>query len=311
MKMKSKILMTLIILLMITIVYAEDVGINKYFDKENKKIEIEIDFKQGYGKIKVIDYLPFCLDAQDISHDGILKSTREGVFFIEWNLDTVSGTMILSYTPVEVYECGDKLTLSPPRVIIEEETFYGEKTPIGKEELEEMEEKICVINRECEYPSENYFNCPQDCPSGSKDGVCDERTDGKCDPDCEPGLDPDCCNNNGVCESELGENYENCPEDCHCGNNKCERNLGESHGNCPEDCPSGYRDNFCDGKEDGRCDPDCEEKDDIDCKEEKQLKISWLIVVPIILVIILIIFYIFFYRKSTGNKKRVSKNISS
>lgn len=39
---------------------------------------------------------------------------------------------------------------------------------------------------------ENYFNCSQDCPSGSADGVCDLIKDGKCDPDCEPGRDPDC-----------------------------------------------------------------------------------------------------------------------
>lgn len=52
------------------------------------------------------------------------------------------------------------------------------------------------------------------------------------------------CNNNYICEAEIGENY----------------------GNCPRDCPSGLKDNYCDGVEDDRCDPDCLSFEDIDCK---------------------------------------------
>jgi len=43
---------------------------------------------------------------------------------------------------------------------------------------------------------ETYFNCPQDCPSGSIDIVCDKVKDGICDPDCVRldmrDQDPDC-----------------------------------------------------------------------------------------------------------------------
>ena len=38
---------------------------------------------------------------------------------------------------------------------------------------------------------ESYGRCPEDCPSGEKDGYCDKLSDGKCDPDCITG-DYDC-----------------------------------------------------------------------------------------------------------------------
>lgn len=52
-------------------------------------------------------------------------------------------------------------------------------------------------NNKCEVGlGENFKSCSKDCPSGSKDGYCDEIREGKCDPDCiEQGLaekDNDC-----------------------------------------------------------------------------------------------------------------------
>jgi putative hemolysin len=83
---------------------------------------------------------------------------------------------------------------------------------------------------------ENYKICPQDCPSGGEDGYCDGITDNICDPDCKALVveekDSDClktsvtttkkittttiqlCNENNICESNLGESYETCPQDC-------------------------------------------------------------------------------------------------
>lgn len=51
----------------------------------------------------------------------------------------------------------------------------------------------CISNGICEQDKgENYFTCPEDCPSGSRDGVCDLIKDGRCDSDCAPGADADC-----------------------------------------------------------------------------------------------------------------------
>lgn len=83
-----------------------------------------------------------------------------------------------------------------------------------------FEETFCGDNV-CGFP-ENYFTCPQDCPSGSFDGICDSIEDDKCDQDCilfnQIEKDLDCigkkekiCLNikDGICD-------ENCPEDPDC-----------------------------------------------------------------------------------------------
>jgi hypothetical protein len=103
--------------------------------------------------------------------------------------------------------------------------------------------------------NENHGNCPQDCPSGRRDGYCDGKKDGRCDPDCKEGEDPDCkrrCGD-GVCAS--------------CAN-AIDQYACENHGNCPGDCPSGGKDYYCDKKADGICDPDCKEGEDPDCKKK-------------------------------------------
>lgn len=48
----------------------------------------------------------------------------------------------------------------------------------------------CIPNGVCD-AGENTIFCPQDCPSGGSDGICDGSPDGKVDPDCEQGADPD------------------------------------------------------------------------------------------------------------------------
>jgi hypothetical protein len=51
------------------------------------------------------------------------------------------------------------------------------------------------------------------------------------------------CNQNGICEKDLGENYMT----------------------CPQDCLTGALDGLCDLMKDGRCDPDCAQGTDVDC----------------------------------------------
>lgn len=108
---------------------------------------------------------------------------------------------------------------------------------------------VCDNNGVC-YNSENYKNCPNDCPTGSKDGICDMIKDARCDPDCKWQEDPDCvCNRNGKCD------------------------LGvENYANCPQDCISGSQDGICDKIKDGRCDPDCSKGEDPDCSNGDDAK---------------------------------------
>ena len=153
--------------------------------------------------------------------------------------------------------------------------------------------ELCDRNGLCS-GGENFFNCPQDCSSGSLDGVCDGEQDGECDTDCLADADFDCHCGDGTCEPGLGEREASCPADCtsggadvycdgkldgrcdpdcseaedfdcHCGNAACEPELTENHISCPGDCRSGYRDGLCDERKDGRCDPDCLEVEDFDC----------------------------------------------
>jgi hypothetical protein len=110
--------------------------------------------------------------------------------------------------------------------------------------------------------TENYANCPNECPSGGKDNYCDAIKDGLCDPDCLQGLDPDCVEK--------------------CGNGMCE--TGENYANCPKDCKSGSRDGYCDRVKDGVCDQDCKSGEDEDCRKGDYLiyLIAFLILVPVL-----------------------------
>jgi len=55
----------------------------------------------------------------------------------------------------------------------------------------------CRANKRCD-PGENYIFCPEDCQTGSVDGVCDGAADDRCDPDCLKDADPDCQKARGV-----------------------------------------------------------------------------------------------------------------
>ena len=114
---------------------------------------------------------------------------------------------------------------------------------------------VCNNNGIC-YDNENYKNCPSDCPTGSKDGICDKIKDGRCDLDCKWLEDPDCvCNHNGKCD------------------------LGvENYANCPKDCISGSQDGICDKVKDGRCDPDCMNAEDPDCVKGDDTKYFLLVI---------------------------------
>jgi len=103
--------------------------------------------------------------------------------YYEWNFTLPPNSKnTVSYT-VKLVNPGD-IILSPTTVYADGETIYTDVCTI---------KVLCNQNGACETNlGENYFTCPEDCPSGSADGVCDLIKDGRCDPDCAPGTDPDC-----------------------------------------------------------------------------------------------------------------------
>jgi putative hemolysin len=70
----------------------------------------------------------------------------------------------------------------------------GQETEITKLMALDTREGVCGDGK-CVL-GENAQNCPQDCPSGTRDGACDALKDDRCDPDCTeqgtPEKDPDC-----------------------------------------------------------------------------------------------------------------------
>jgi len=101
--------------------------------------------------------------------------------------------------------------LNPGLYIVSQTVGYVDDVKIKSNSLKIN--VICNQNKQCEADKlENYQSCPDDCPSGSQDGICDLVRDGKCDPDCYEEADIDCKCGNSVCENF--ENEKLCPKDC-------------------------------------------------------------------------------------------------
>ena len=72
----------------------------------------------------------------------------------------------------------------PPATVSDEYGNVFESSPTDIE-------ITCNPNGKCD-PGENYIFCPEDCTTGSSDGICNDMADNICDPDCLPEADPDC-----------------------------------------------------------------------------------------------------------------------
>ncbi len=134
---------------------------------------------------------------------------------------------------------------------------------------------VCNIN-------ENYGTCPQDCPSGRRDGYCDREEDERCDPDCKEE-DPDC-------KSKCGDGV------CFSCVNIVDQYTSENYGNCLSDCSSGGKDYYCDKQDDGICDPDCKEGEDSDC-QKKPLSPYRILIIAIIVILSILTVYLLMKRR--------------
>ncbi|MBN2251263.1 MAG: hypothetical protein JW724_04240 [Candidatus Altiarchaeota archaeon] len=238
-------------------------------------LEVSITIKNGLGESLNLDVREYMVDAETIEApeaqrevEPVLPANKSSVIYwftpyYQWifNLKPAEEkTLAYRIRPQSL----GKLNIGPTEVRTPRETYYSNILTVTVK---------CNANKVCEGKfRENSINCPEDCPSGFNDGLCNPIEDKTCDPDCPANTDPDCTKpvcGDRICEGFKGEDHGNCPADCVkpivCGDGACER--AESHASCPNDCPSGGKDNYCDALKDGVCDPDCPPKTDPDCKD--------------------------------------------
>ncbi|MEK6940577.1 MAG: hypothetical protein AABW49_01615 [Nanoarchaeota archaeon] len=122
---------------------------------------------------------------------------------------------------------------------------------------------ICNLDDTCDYQfGEDESNCPDDCTSSCNNDILDPYEDGV---DCGGPCLESCqsqgkCVEDGVCQSSLGEDQNNCV-DCYCGDGVCD--SVELINGCPDDCGSSTAecgDGVCSDDESfyGDCPDDCD-----------------------------------------------------
>ncbi len=132
----------------------------------------------------------FVTNAEVIDKELIYSNTSseiEGAYppYLGWQLVVPgNGTENLSYQ-VRPSKVGDYVHSTMEL----SDVLSGVSISLGAQKTEVK----CVPNGLCEGSlGENYISCPNDCATGSSDGICDSVSDGRCDSDCLSDADPDC-----------------------------------------------------------------------------------------------------------------------
>ncbi len=138
-----------------------------------------------------------CLPAADCTANKNLKyEDMDGFrkYYLRWKLNLSAGEVKTIHYSFVIQKPGE-YTLPPTKIYTKEGKIEGEVTKIVIK---------CNMDGVCEVPLENSLNCPQDCPTGIKDNVCDAAKDNRVDPDCKEGVDPD---DTAIYEEKIAEKH--------------------------------------------------------------------------------------------------------
>jgi len=173
--MKRMIISLLIFLLVSQAVECQEKIIQVYlkFERDGEVKLNDVRVKLGYPN------KPDVYSNYSIELESNGKTILEKKFFLSFTL--------MSDPPIELNETGKTINL---------EYFDDVDYLIVKKNGEEifryqLAGKLCNPDKNCE-GFETHFSCPEDCKSGSLDGVCNPVRDGMCDQDCFKSADVDC-----------------------------------------------------------------------------------------------------------------------
>jgi hypothetical protein len=239
-------------------------------------LTVEITIQNGYSTNLSVELKEYFSGVEDVDLGGFVRNTPKGSSMPSYYKKTVklspNSQTTISYSIKPLYHG----TLIIPET--DASTMYG--TFVSNALVVEVE---CNKNKLCETNlDENSLTCPQDCPPGKPDALCNPRKDSVCDPDCASGEDPDCgattTNPARMTTTTLGGM---------CGDKACDKSQ-ENYLTCSSDCASGGEDGYCDKVKDGRCDPDCASGEDIDCQEPDNLGMIIAVVLAMLLLLIIV-----------------------
>ncbi|RLF61455.1 MAG: hypothetical protein DRN25_00240 [Thermoplasmata archaeon] len=167
--------------LLIQAVSAVEIERSYQVDGLNVSVEIEIkndDVEKTF--IVVEDCLP---DADCTANKNLKYEDMDGFrkYYLRWKFNLSSGEVKTIHYSFIIQRPGEYI-LPPTKIYTKDGKIEGEATKIVVK---------CNMNGVCEIPLENSLNCPQDCPTGIKDNICDAIKDNRVDPDCKEGVDPD------------------------------------------------------------------------------------------------------------------------
>jgi hypothetical protein len=174
-------------LILINITFAQNIDIIKESPTEiklNEVIEIKIhvynpsSVEKGFG---IIENLPQNIEIIEPKKTFTKMYDGLEIKYYNWEI-TVSPnsvkTIIYKIKPLSL----GVYVITPTEVTSksDNEILYGNPVTFNVK---------CIPDDKCDN-GENKATCPEDCSTGTADGICDYIADGVCDPDCEK--EPDC-----------------------------------------------------------------------------------------------------------------------